>query len=179
MHVPSILFVLAGIIVAYLHTNATRYYAKEDVYEDEESKEKALRTAVRGISPNVCDEEKLNNYFREAYPSMEILLYISELNLRVWQQSKKMFEETRQRPVVYNNKCRQMCGVKDQSTHVRDEKCGIAFVIFSTLEQAHKAYADFRSTCFSRHRRIETSRSKTLVMHEWNVKFTPSPKNSI
>ncbi|CAF1458084.1 unnamed protein product [Adineta steineri] len=105
MHVPSILFVLAGIIVAYLHTNATRYYAKEDVYEDEESKEKALRTAVRGISPNVCDEEKLNNYFR--------------------------------------------------------------------------AYADFRSTCFSRHRRIETSRSKTLVMHEWNVKFTPSPKNSI
>jgi len=27
----SILFVLAGIIVAYLYTNATRYYATEDM----------------------------------------------------------------------------------------------------------------------------------------------------
>jgi hypothetical protein len=36
---------------------------------------------------------------------------ISELNLRIWQQSKKMHEQTGQRPVVYNNKCGQMCGV--------------------------------------------------------------------
>ncbi|CAF5096429.1 unnamed protein product, partial [Rotaria sp. Silwood1] len=36
----SILFVLTGIIVAYLYTNATRYYATEDMYEDEVSKEK-------------------------------------------------------------------------------------------------------------------------------------------
>ena len=27
----SIIFVLAGILVAYLYTNATRYYAKEDM----------------------------------------------------------------------------------------------------------------------------------------------------
>lgn len=39
------------------------------------------------------------------------LFLISELNLRIWQQSKTMFEETGQRPVVYNNKCGQMCGV--------------------------------------------------------------------
>lgn len=35
----------------------------------------------------------------------------SELNLRIWQQSKKMFEQSGKRPVVYNNKCGQMCGV--------------------------------------------------------------------
>jgi hypothetical protein len=39
------------------------------------------------------------------------IFFISELNLRIWQQSKKMHEETGQRPVVYNNKCGQMCGV--------------------------------------------------------------------
>ncbi|CAF4379775.1 unnamed protein product, partial [Adineta steineri] len=38
----SILFVLAGIVVAYLYTNATRYYATEDMYEDESSKEKVV-----------------------------------------------------------------------------------------------------------------------------------------
>jgi hypothetical protein len=36
---------------------------------------------------------------------------ISELNLRIWQQSKKMLEETGKRPVVYNNKCGRICGV--------------------------------------------------------------------
>ncbi|CAF3617218.1 unnamed protein product, partial [Rotaria sordida] len=36
----SILFVLIGIIVVYLYKNTTRYYATEDMYEDEESKEK-------------------------------------------------------------------------------------------------------------------------------------------
>jgi len=42
----------------------------------------------------------------------EILFFcISELNLRIWQQSKKMHEQTGERPVVYNNKCGQMCGV--------------------------------------------------------------------
>jgi hypothetical protein len=35
----------------------------------------------------------------------------SELNLRIWQQSKQMFEQSGKRPVVYNNKCGQMCGV--------------------------------------------------------------------
>ncbi len=40
-----------------------------------------------------------------------IFFCISELNLRIWQQSKKMHEQTGQRPVVYNNKCGQMCGV--------------------------------------------------------------------
>jgi hypothetical protein len=37
---------------------------------------------------------------------------ISELNLRIWQQSKKMLEQTGKRPVVYNNKCGQICGVR-------------------------------------------------------------------
>ncbi|CAF4391250.1 unnamed protein product, partial [Adineta steineri] len=41
------------------------------------------------------------------------------------------------------------------------------------------ACADFRATCFSRDRRIETSTSKTLGIHEWNVKFVPCPKNII
>ena len=35
----------------------------------------------------------------------------SELNLRIWQQSKKMYQESGKRPVVYNNTCGQMCGV--------------------------------------------------------------------
>jgi hypothetical protein len=35
----------------------------------------------------------------------------SELNLRIWQESKKMFEQTGERPIVYNNKCGQICGV--------------------------------------------------------------------
>ncbi len=39
----------------------------------------------------------------------------SELNLRIWQQGKKMYEETGKRPVVYNNKCGQMCGVSIRS----------------------------------------------------------------
>ncbi len=37
--------------------------------------------------------------------------FISELNLRFWQESKKMFEQNGQRPVVYNNKCGQICSV--------------------------------------------------------------------
>jgi hypothetical protein len=43
----------------------------------------------------------------------------SELNLRIWQESKKMFEKTGKRPIVYNNKCGQMCGVSldDLSKH--------------------------------------------------------------
>ncbi|CAF4558903.1 unnamed protein product, partial [Rotaria sp. Silwood1] len=36
----SILFVLVGIIVVYLYKSTTRYYTTEDMYEDEESKEK-------------------------------------------------------------------------------------------------------------------------------------------
>ena len=35
----------------------------------------------------------------------------SELNLRLWQESKKMLEKSGKRPVVYNNKCGQICGV--------------------------------------------------------------------
>jgi hypothetical protein len=38
----------------------------------------------------------------------------SELNLRIWQQSKKMFEQSGLRPVVYNNKCGQLCGVRER-----------------------------------------------------------------
>ena len=39
------------------------------------------------------------------------LLGFSELNLRIWQQSKNMLEKSGKRPVVYNNKCGQLCGV--------------------------------------------------------------------
>lgn len=42
----------------------------------------------------------------------ENIVIFSELNLRIWQQSKKMFEETGKRPVVYNNWCGQVCGVR-------------------------------------------------------------------
>jgi hypothetical protein len=68
-------------------------------------------------------------------------------------------------------------------------------VTFSTAEQAHKSdllfiseynevylsriRSDFRTTCFSKDRRPETSTSKTLGLHEWTVKFAPSPKNII
>jgi hypothetical protein len=31
--------------------------------------------------------------------------------MRIWQHSKKMHEQTGKRPVVYNNKCGQICGV--------------------------------------------------------------------
>ncbi|CAF1239861.1 unnamed protein product [Adineta ricciae] len=212
----SILFVLVGIIVAYLYTNATRYYAKEDMYEDEESKEKASRTLmIRGISSGACDEEKLNTYFQEAYPRLEIthltlaynvamLQHVykrRELNLRIWQQSKKMLEQSGERPVVYNNKCGQMCGccakeidaidyyeklykaykqkVEEEYAHVREKKCGLAFITFASSDQAHKVRSDFRTGCFSRDRRPETSASKSLEVHQWNVKFAPSPKNII
>ena len=37
--------------------------------------------------------------------------FSSELNLRIWQQSRQMFEQTGQRPVVYNNQCGQMFNV--------------------------------------------------------------------
>ncbi|UJR30010.1 hypothetical protein I4U23_017555 [Adineta vaga] len=203
----SILFVLVGIVVAYLYTNATRYYAKEEM---------ASRTLmIRGIPPNVCDEEKLNTYFHEAYPTLEIthltlayniamLQHVykrRELNLRIWQQSKKMLEQSGERPVVYNNKCGQMCGccakeidaidyyeklykaykqrVEDEYEHVRKKKCGLAFVTFATPEQAHKVRSDFRTRFFARDRRLETSTSKTLGIHEWTVRFAPSPKNII
>ncbi|CAF0821295.1 unnamed protein product [Rotaria sordida] len=212
----SMLFVLAGIIVAYLYTNATRYYATEDMYEDEASKEKANRTLmIRGIRNSACDEEKLNEYFRESYPSFQIthltLAYNiallqhaykrRELNLRIWQQSTQMFEESGKRPVVYNNKCGQLCGccakevdaidyyeklynaykqrVEDEYLHVRGKKCGLAFVTFSTPEEAHRVRSNFRVTCFTPDRRPKTSTSKSLNVHEWNVNFAPSPKNII
>ena len=40
-----------------------------------------------------------------------VFCLISELNLRLWQESKKMLEKDGKRPVVYNNKCGQICGV--------------------------------------------------------------------
>jgi hypothetical protein len=43
--------------------------------------------------------------------------FISELNLRFWQQGKKMLEQSGKRPVVYNNKCGQMCGVNRDHHH--------------------------------------------------------------
>jgi hypothetical protein len=76
-------------------------------------------------------------------------------------------------------------------------KCGLSFVSFSTLEQAHRfvmvfyvfvgykhrilyrVRSDFRTTCFVPDRRPETSTSKSLGIHEWTVKFAPSPKNII
>ncbi|CAF1019943.1 unnamed protein product [Rotaria sordida] len=212
----SILFVLIGIIVVYLYKNTTRYYATEDMYEDEESKEKASRTLmIRGIPQNVCDEEQLNNYFREAYSTFEITHLIlvyniaqlqhyykhRELNFRIWQQSKNMYEQTGKRPIVHNNKFGQMCGccakeidaieyyeklynfykqhVEDEFTHVKEKKCGLVFITFSTIEQAHKVYSDFRRICFTRNHRPETSTSKILGIHQWKVKFAPSPKNII
>ncbi|CAF2908321.1 unnamed protein product [Rotaria sp. Silwood2] len=203
----SILFVLAGIIIAYLYTNATRYYATEDM---------ASRTLmIRGIRHSACDEEKLSQYFREAYPSFQIthltLVYNiaqlqhfykrRELNLRVWQQSKQMFEESGKRPVVYNNKCGQMCGwcakeidaidyyeklynaykqrVEDEYLHVRKKKCGLAFITFSTSEETYQVRSNFQVTCFTPDRRPKTSTSKSLDIHEWTVTFAPSPKNII
>ncbi|CAF4107192.1 unnamed protein product [Rotaria socialis] len=50
----SILFVLIGIIVAYLYKNTTRYYAKEDVYEDEQSKEKVEFDVVFVVATQCC-----------------------------------------------------------------------------------------------------------------------------
>ncbi|CAF1116912.1 unnamed protein product [Rotaria sp. Silwood1] len=212
----SILFVLTGIIVAYLYTNATRYYATEDMYEDEVSKEKASRTLmIRDIRNTACDEEKLSAYFREAYPSFQITHFTlayniaqlqhlykrRELNLRIWQQSKQMFEESGKRPVVYNNKCGQMCGccakeidaidyyeklynvykqrVEEEYLHVRQKKCGLAFITFSTSEEAHRVRSDFEVTCFKPDRRPKTSTSKSLSIYEWTVNFAPSPKNII
>ncbi|CAF3558098.1 unnamed protein product [Rotaria socialis] len=212
----SILFVLAGILVAYLYTNATQYYATEDMYEDEESKEKASRTLmIRGIRPYACDEEKLSEYFSEAYPTFHIthltLVYNiaqlqhvykrRELNLLIWQQSKKMFEESGKRPVVHNNTCGQMCGwfskeidaidyyeklyntykhrVEDEYLHVREKKCELAFITFSTPEEAQWIRSNFRLTCFKADHRPKTSTSKSLVVHDWTVNFAPSPKNII
>ncbi|CAM4761485.1 unnamed protein product [Rotaria magnacalcarata] len=203
----SILFVLAGILVAYLYTNATQYYATEDV---------ASRTLmIRGIRPYACDEEKLSEYFSEAYPTFHIthltLVYNiaqlqhaykrRELNLLIWQQSKKMFEESGKRPVVHNNRCGQMCGwfskeidaidyyerlynaykhrVEDEYLHVREKTCGLAFITFSTPEEAHRVRSDFRLTCFKADHRPKTSTSKSLVVHDWTVNFAPSPKNII
>ncbi|CAF1480324.1 unnamed protein product [Rotaria sp. Silwood1] len=212
----SILFVLVGIIVVYLYKSTTRYYTTEDMYEDEESKEKASRTLIiRGIPRNVCDEEKLNEYFREAYPSFEIthltLVYNiiqlqhfykhRELNLRIWEQSKDMYQQTGKRPIVYNNKFGQMCGccakeidaieyyenlykyykqcVEDEFVNVKEKKCGLAFITFSTVEQTHKVYSDFHRTYFTRNHRPQTSTSKILGIHQWKVKFAPSSKNII
>ncbi|CAF1312263.1 unnamed protein product [Adineta steineri] len=203
----SILFVLAGIVVAYLYTNATRYYATEDM---------ASRTLmIRGIPHEACNEEKLNEYFKEAYPAYNIthltLAYNiaqlqhcykrRELNLRIWQQSKKMFEESGKRPVVYNNKCGQMCGccakevdaieyyeklyntykerVEHEYLHVRSKKCGLAFVTFSTPVEAHRVRSNFQPTCFAADRRPKPSISNSIGIHEWNVSFAPSPKNII
>ncbi|CAF2776257.1 unnamed protein product [Rotaria sp. Silwood2] len=203
----SILFVLVGIIVVYLYKNTTRYYTTEDM---------ATRTLmIRGIPQNACDEEKVKDYFREAYPTLEIthltLVYNivelqhyykhRELNLRIWEQSKHMYEQTGKRPTVYNNKFGQMCGccakeidaieyyeklynyykqhVEDEFAHVKEKKCGLIFITFSTVEQAHKVYSDFHRTCFARNHRPETSTSKTLGIYQWKVKFAPSPKNII
>ncbi|UJR16450.1 hypothetical protein I4U23_003352 [Adineta vaga] len=203
----SIIFVIAGIIVAYLYTNATRYYATEDM---------ASRTLmVRGIPHDACDEDKLNDYFREAYPKFQIthltlayniaqLQHVykrRELNLRIWQQSKKMFEQSGKRPVVYNNKWGQMCGycakevdaieyyeklyntykdqVEDEYLHVRQKKCGLAFITFSTPEEAHRVRSHFRPTCFIPDRRPTSATSNSIGIHEWTVSFAPSPKNII
>lgn len=89
-----------------------------------------------------------------------------------------MFEKTGKRPVVYNNKCGQLCGVnldffclffsknlfafqcwakevdaieyyeklyemykenvEREYSHVREKKCGLAFLTFSTPAEAHR-----------------------------------------
>jgi len=88
-----------------------------------------------------------------------------------------MFETTGKRPVVYNNKCGQLCGVnldffcfvfeyifvfqwcakevdaieyyeklyemykenvEQEYSHVREKKCGLAFLTFSTPAEAHR-----------------------------------------
>ncbi|CAF1463102.1 unnamed protein product [Adineta steineri] len=148
---------------------------------------------IRGIPHEACNEEKLNEYFKEAYPAYNIthltLAYNiaqlqhcykrRELNLRIWQQSKKMFEESGKRPVVYNNKCGQMCGccakevdaieyyeklyntykerVEYEYLHVRTKKCGLAFVTFSTPVEAHRVRSNFQPTCFAADRRPKPS----------------------
>jgi len=59
---------------------------------------------------------KIFFFFRKFF----LFIFIfSELNLRIWQESKKMFEKTGKRPIVYNNKCGQICGVSldDLSKH--------------------------------------------------------------
>ncbi|CAF3941016.1 unnamed protein product [Rotaria magnacalcarata] len=219
----SILFVLIGIIVAYLYKNTTRYYVKEDVYEDEQSKEKvefdvvfASRTLmIRGIPQNVCNEEQLRTYFQEAYSTIEIthltfVYNISQLQhfykrrefyFRIWQQSKNIYEQTGKRSLVYNDKLGKICRccskeidamefyenlytlykqrVENEFALVKEKRCGLAFITFSTVEQAHKISTDFRSKCFARNRRPLTSTSKRLGIHKWTVKFAPSPKNII
>ncbi|CAF3349060.1 unnamed protein product [Rotaria socialis] len=203
----SILFVLIGIIVAYLYKNTTRYYAKEDV---------ASRTLmIRGIPQNVCNEDQLRTYFQEAYSTIEIthltLVYnISQLQhfykrrefyFRIWQESKNIYEQTGKRSIVYNNKLGKICRccskeidamefyeklytlykqrVENEFALVKEKKCGLAFITFSTVEQAHKISTDFRSKCFARNRRPLTSTSKRLGIQRWTVKFAPSPKNII
>ncbi|CAF2144336.1 unnamed protein product [Rotaria magnacalcarata] len=203
----SILFVLIGIIVAYLYKNTTRYYVKEDV---------ASRTLmIRGIPQNVCNEEQLRTYFQEAYSTIEIthltLVYnISQLQhfykrrefyFRIWQQSKNIYEQTGKRSLVYNDKHGKICRccskeidamefyenlytlykqrVENEFALVKEKRCGLAFITFSTVEQAHKISTDFRSKCFARNRRPLTSTSKRLGIHKWTVKFAPSPKNII
>ncbi|CAM4771831.1 unnamed protein product [Rotaria magnacalcarata] len=203
----SILFVLIGIIVAYLYKNTTRYYVKEDV---------ASRTLmIRGIPQNVCNEEQLRTYFQEAYSTIEIthltLVYnISQLQhfykrrefyFRIWQQSKNIYEQTGKRSLVYNDKLGKICRccskeidamefyenlytlykqrVENEFALVKEKRCGLAFITFSTVEQAHKISTDFRSKCFARNRRPLTSTSKRLGIHKWTVKFAPSPKNII
>ncbi|CAF2045558.1 unnamed protein product [Rotaria magnacalcarata] len=203
----SILFVLIGIIVAYLYKNTTRYYVKEDV---------ASRTLmIRGIPQNVCNEEQLRTYFQEAYSTIEIthltfVYNISQLQhfykrrefyFRIWQQSKNIYEQTGKRSLVYNDKLGKICRccskeidamefyenlytlykqrVENEFALVKEKRCGLAFITFSTVEQAHKISTDFRSKCFARNRRPLTSTSKRLGIHKWTVKFAPSPKNII
>ncbi|CAF3350147.1 unnamed protein product [Rotaria socialis] len=216
----SILFVLIGIIVAYLYKNTTRYYAKEDVLLSSSHWDclsiKASRTLmIRGIPQNVCNEDQLRTYFQEAYSTIEIthltLVYnISQLQhfykrrefyFRIWQESKNIYEQTGKRSIVYNNKLGKICRccskeidamefyeklytlykqrVENEFALVKEKKCGLAFITFSTVEQAHKISTDFRSKCFARNRRPLTSTSKRLGIQRWTVKFAPSPKNII
>jgi hypothetical protein len=76
------------------------------------------------------------------------------------------------------------------------KKCGLAFVTFSTVKQAHRfvmitfvylfvgykhrvscrVRSDFRTTYFVPDCRLETSTSKTFGIHEWTFTFAPSPK---
>ncbi|CAF0850159.1 unnamed protein product [Didymodactylos carnosus] len=137
--VASIFFVLTGIFVAYLYTNATRYYAKEDL---------ASRTLlIRGIPREACDEDKLTNYFKEAYPyyritHLTLAYHIAQLQHlykrrefyhRVLDASKKIYETTGRRPIVHNSKCGQIC--------VLSECCAKEI---DALEYYEKLYDDFK-----------------------------------
>ena len=91
----------------------------------------------------------------------------SELNLRIWQQSKKMFEQTGKRPVVYNNKCGQMCGVSLKF------KLFSFLIIFDYFSVVQKKFVIIQKNLFDynfySHRSMQLIIMKNYIMHINNV----------